>query len=387
MIDRPSHLQTVKRLLGRFPVVGLLGARQVGKTTLAITIGHTFKGEVTRFDLEDPAAVARLADPMLALGGLKGLVVLDEIQHRPELFASLRVLADRRPIKTRFLVLGSASPHLLRQSAESLAGRIAYHFLPGLSLAEVQTKSSNKLWLRGGFPRAFLARSEPESFEWRQQFLRTFLERDLPQLGIAAGTQSMYRFWSMLAHSHGQIWNSSEIGRSMGLSDTTVRSYLDKMADVFIMRQLQPWHENLAKRQVKAPKIYVRDTGLLHALLDVRTARQLELHSKVGASWEGFVVDQVIQALDAASHECYFWRTHAGAELDLLVMRGTRRFGFEVKRTTAPAITPSMTSALTDLKLKKLYVVHAGDATFPLSRQIQAVALGDLLQTIRPLHS
>lgn len=386
MIERSSHLRTVERLLSRFPVVGLLGARQVGKTTLASAIGRAFDGTVTRFDLEDPAAVARLADPTLALGGLKGLVILDEIQHRPDLFASLRVLADRRPVKARFLVLGSASPQLLRQSAESLAGRIAYHFLPGLSLKEVQTKNAGKLWLRGGFPRAFLARSEPSSVEWRQQFLRAFLERDLPQLGVGAGTQSMYRFWAMLAHSHGQIWNASEIGRSMGLADTTVRSYLDKMSDAFVMRQLQPWYENLGKRQVKAPKIYVRDSGLLHTLLDVHTMRQLELHPKVGASWEGFVIDQVIQALDAAPHECYFWRTHAGAELDLLVMRGTQRVGFEVKRTTAPAVTPSMVNALADLKLKKLHVVHAGDATFPLSKQILAVAISDLLRIVQPLR-
>ncbi len=386
MIERSSHLRTVERLLSRFPVVGLLGARQVGKTTLASAIGRAFDGTVTRFDLEDPAAVARLADPTLALGGLKGLVILDEIQHRPDLFASLRVLADRRPVKARFLVLGSASPQLLRQSAESLAGRIAYHFLPGLSLKEVQTKNAGKLWLRGGFPRAFLARSEPSSVEWRQQFLRAVLERDLPQLGVGAGTQSMYRFWAMLAHSHGQIWNASEIGRSMGLADTTVRSYLDKMSDAFVMRQLQPWYENFGKRQVKAPKIYVRDSGLLHTLLDVNTMRQLELHPKVGASWEGFVIDQVIQALDAAPHECYFWRTHAGAELDLLVMRGTQRVGFEVKRTTAPAVTPSMVNALADLKLKKLHVVHAGDATFPLSKQILAVAISDLLRIVQPLR-
>lgn len=384
MIDRPSHHRTVERLLSRFPVVGLLGARQVGKTTLANTIARTFKGTVTRFDLEDPAAVARLADPALALGELRGLVILDEIQHRPELFASLRVLADRRPRKARFLVLGSASPQLLRQSAESLAGRIAYHFLPGLGLAEVQ--NPGRLWLRGGFPLAFLARSESASFEWRQQFLRTFLERDLPQLGVGAGTQAMYRFWSMLAHAHGQIWNASEIGRSMGLADTTVRSYLDKMADAFVMRQLQPWHENLGKRQVKAPKVYVRDTGLLHALLDVRTTQQLQQHPKVGASWEGFVIDQVIQALGAAPHECHFWRTHGGAELDLLFVRGARRIGFEVKRTTAPAITPSMTHALTDLKLERIHVVHAGNATFPLSRQVQAVALADLLQVIQSLR-
>ncbi|TAK55582.1 MAG: ATP-binding protein [Gammaproteobacteria bacterium] len=385
MLERPSHLRAVRRLLASFPVVGLLGARQVGKTTLAAAIGRAWRGEVTRFDLEDPAAIARLADPMLALAGLRGLVILDEIQHRPELFPSLRVLADRRPNKARFLVLGSASPQLLRQSAESLAGRIGYHFLPGLGLAEVPPGHWHRLWLRGGFPRAYLARSEAASFEWRRQFLRTFLERDLSQLGIVAGAQAMYRFWSMLAHGHGQPWNASEIGRSMGLADTTVRSYLDKMTDAFVMRQLQPWHENLGKRQVKAPKIYVRDTGLLHALLDLRTGRQLDVHARVGASWEGFVIDQIIQALDAAVHECYYWRTHAGAELDLLITRGARRIGFEVKRTTAPALTLSMKTALADLKLKQLYVVHAGEATFPLARQVQAVAFADLLQVAAAL--
>lgn len=386
VIDRSHHREAVGRLLAHFPVVGLLGARQVGKTTLANALARSWGGRATRFDLEDPAAVARLADPILSLGGLTGLVILDEIQHRPDLFASLRVLADRRPTRARFLVLGSASPRLLRQSAESLAGRIAYHELPGLGLAEVGTKSADRLWLRGGFARAFLARSDRESFDWRQQFLRTFLSRDLPQLGIAVGAQSMHRFWSMLAHGHGQLWNASEIGRSMGLSDTTVRSYLDKMADAFVMRQLQPWHENLGKRQVRAPKTYVRDSGLLHALLDIRTLRQLEAHPKSGASWEGFVLGQLIQALRAESHECYFWRTHTGAELDLLFIRGTRRLGFEVKRTTAPSITPSMRSALADLKLKEIYVVHAGDATFPMSRQIQAVGFQDLLDVIKTLR-
>jgi len=324
---------------------------------------------------------------MLALGGLRGLVILDEVQNRPELFPSLRVLADRRPVRARFLVLGSASPQLLRQSSESLAGRIAYHLLPGLGLAEVPDKQWNRLWLRGGFPRAFLVRSEAECFEWLEQFLRTFLERELPQFGISAGAQAMRRFWSMLAHGHGQLWNASEIGRSMGLSDTTVRSYLDKMADAYVMRQLQPWHENLGKRQVKSPKIYVRDTGLLHALLDICTGRQLEMHPKVGASWEGFVIDQVIQALDAAPHECFFWRTHAGAELDLLVVRGARRIGFEVKRTSAPALTPSMRSAMTDLKLSQLYVVHAGEVTFPLAKKVQAVAFADLLREVGVLKS
>jgi predicted AAA+ superfamily ATPase len=386
MIERSEHLLAIKRRLKQFPVVGLLGARQVGKTTLANTLGTAVGGPVTRFDLEDPGAVARLADPMLALGELKGLVILDEIQHRPDLFPSLRILADRRPIRARFLVLGSASPSLLRQSSESLAGRIAYYELPGLGLSEVGITNLDKLWLRGGFPRAYLARSRQASFDWRQSFLRTFLQRDVPQLGISAGTQAMHRFWSMLAHGHAQLWNASEIGRSMGLSDTTVRSYLDRMSDAFVMRQLQPWHENLSKRQVRAPKVYVRDSGLLHALLDIRTIEQLATHPKSGASWEGFAIDQALQALNAEPHECYFWRTHTGAELDLLVIRGRRRIGIEVKRTTAPSLTRSMRSALADLKLTEFYVLHAGEAVFPLSREIRAVPLRSALATIESLR-
>jgi predicted AAA+ superfamily ATPase len=386
MIQRQSHLTIIRRLLASFPVVGLLGARQVGKTTLAGLLAKSFKGTVTRFDLEDPRALARLADPMLALDGLEGLIILDEIQHRPELFTSLRVLADRRPIRARFLVLGSASPNLLRQSSESLAGRIAYHDLPGLSLAEVGIEKLGRLWLRGGFPRAFVGRTERDSIGWREEFMRSFLERDVRQFGIDAGPQAMHRFWLMLAHAHGQLWNSSEIGRSMGLADTTVRSYLDRMASAFVMRQLQPWHENLSKRQVRAPKIYVRDSGLLHALLGIRTAAHLDAHPKSGASWEGFVIDQAIQALGAEPHECHFWRTHTGAELDLLIVHGQRRIGVEIKRTTAPAITPSMRTALSDLKLTEMYAVHAGDATFPLSKDVQAVAIRDLITVIKPLR-
>jgi predicted AAA+ superfamily ATPase len=385
MIERHEHFATVRSLLKRFPVVGLLGARQVGKTTLAGALGSGFTGSVTRFDLEDPRSVARLSDPMLTLGSLKGLVILDEIQHRPGLFTSLRVLADRRPIRARFLVLGSASPVLLQQSSESLAGRIAYHELPGLELDEIGSEHGNKLWRRGGFPRSYLARSEHESFDWRSRFLRTFLERDLPPFGIAAGTQAMHRFWSMIAHSHGQLWNASEIGRSMGLADTTVRGYLDKMSDAFVIRQLQPWFENLRKRQVRAPKIYVRDSGLLHVLLDVQTANQLEAHPKAGASWEGFVIEQAIQSLRASPQECYFWRTHTGAELDFFVARGKRRIGIEVKRTTTPAITASMRNAIVDLRLTELYVVHAGSESFPLSREIHAVALENLSTALKPL--
>jgi len=341
---------------------------------------------ISRFDLENPSDLARLADPMLALQELKGLVVLDEVQRRPELFPVLRVLADRKPVRTRFLVLGSAAPDLLRQSSESLAGRIPYYELPGLLVREVGFEHADRLWVRGGFPKAFLARSDRESMEWRQAFIRTFLERDLPALGVNIAADTMRRFWSMLAHHHAQLWNASEIGRSFGVADTTVRNYLDKLTDALVVRQLKSWHENLGKRQVKSPKIFIRDSGLLHALLNLPTKRDIEGHPKLGASWEGFIIDQLVQQLSVNPEETYHWRTHQGAELDLLVVRGGLRLGFEVKRTVAPTLTPSMRSAMHDLKLKSLTVVHAGDQTFPLSKQVQAVAFRDVLNAIRPLH-
>ena len=386
MIDRESHARQITGLLKRFPVFAILGARQVGKTTLAASIAPTLSDRISRFDLENPSDLARLADPMLALQELKGLVVLDEVQRRPELFPVLRVLADRKPIRTRFLVLGSAAPDLLRQSSESLAGRIAYYELPGLAVREVGFEHADRLWVRGGFPKAFLARSDRESMEWRQAFIRTFLERDLPALGVNIAADTMRRFWSMLAHHHAQPWNASEIGRSFGVADTTVRNYLDKLTDALVVRQLKSWHENLGKRQVKAPKIFIRDSGLLHALLNLPTKRDIEGHPKLGASWEGFVIDQLVQQLGVNPEETYHWRTHQGAELDLLVVRGGLRLGFEVKRTVAPTLTPSMRSAMHDLKLKSLTVVHAGDQTFPLSKQVQAVAFRDVLNAIRPLN-
>ena len=386
MIDRDLHVQRITGLLKRFPVVALLGARQVGKTTLAGLIAPSLSDHNTRFDLENPADVARLADPMLALQGLKGVVVLDEVQRRPELFPVLRVLADRKPVHTRFLVLGSAAPDLLRQSSESLAGRIAYYELPGLALREIGAQRADRLWMRGGFPKSFLAHSDRESLEWRQAFIRTFLERDLPALGVNIASDTMRRFWLMLAHYHAQFWNASELGRSFGVADTTVRSYLDKLTDALVVRQLKPWHENLSKRQVKAPKIFIRDSGLLHALLNLATQRDLEGHPKLGASWEGFVIDQIVQQLDVRPDETYHWRTHQGAELDLLIVRGGLRLGFEVKRTVAPALTPSMRLALQDLKLKSLTVVHAGNETFPLSKQVQAVAVDDLLKIVKSLR-
>ena len=386
MIQRGDHLRLLAGLLREFPVVGLVGPRQVGKTTLARALARGWRGAVTHLDLESPADLARLADPTLALGPLRGLVVIDEFQRRPDLLTVLRVLADRPRRPARFLVLGSASPDLIRGSAESLAGRIAYQELSGFSLAEVDPARLGALWLRGGFPRSFLARTEPASWRWRQQLIRTFLERDLPTLGLRLGADALHRFWAMLAHYHAQVWNASELARAFGVADTTVRGYLDLLASTFMVRLLTPWAENLAKRQVKAPKVYLRDTGLLHALLGIRTADDLERHPKVGASWEGFMLSEVIQRLGAEPRECHFWATHGGVELDLLVVRGRRRLGFEFKRTSGPSVTRSMHVALADLRLERLDVIHAGESTFPLAPKIRAVAARHILTDLSPLR-
>ncbi len=386
MKPRGRELAVLKRLVGDYPVVAIIGARQVGKSTLSRMLASAVGRPATRFDLEDPRDLARLSDPMRALEPLKGLVVLDEIQRLPEVFPVLRVLADRRPKPARFLVLGSASPHLLRQSSESLAGRITFHELGGFAIDETGEKTPLKLWRRGGLPMSFLAGSEARSLRWRQDYLGTFLERDLPQLGIGVSSETMRRFWTMLAHYHGQVWNASEFGRSFGVADTTVRKYLDNLSSAMVVRQLRPWHENISKRQVKSPKVYVKDSGLLHALLDLSTQRDLEGHPKVGASWEGFVIEQVIRLMEADPYECYFWATHAGAELDFLVARGRRRYGFEVKLTTAPEVTKSMRTACKDLKLTRLDVVHAGKETFPLARGIRALAVGHLAKELKPLR-
>jgi predicted AAA+ superfamily ATPase len=384
-IPRPEHIAALEGRLRRFPVVALLGARQIGKTTLARELAGRFRGDSTLFDLERAADVALLDDPELALRDLRGLVVLDEVQRRPDLFPALRVLADRQPAPARFLVLGSASPALLRQASESLAGRIAFHELPGLSLAEVGAGRLARLWLRGSFPRAFTARSDAESFEWRQEFARTFLERDLPQLGSLVPAPTLGRFWAMLAHAHGNVWNGSEFGRAFGVAHTTVGRYLDLLSGAFVVRQLPPWSESLAKRQVKSAKVYVADPGLLHALLEIRSREALVRHPKVGASWEGFGIQAVIDRLGARREECFFWGTHAGAELDLLVVRGSLRLGFELKRTVSPKVTPSMRTALESLRLKRLDVVHAGDRSAALGQRIRALALERLLEDLDPL--
>jgi hypothetical protein len=382
MIRRTEHVGRVTSLLRQFPVVAILGARQIGKTTLAGELQKHWKPPCHVFDLERPSDLGRLADPELALTPLTGLVVLDEVQRLPNLFPLLRVLADRRPVRTRFLILGSASPEMLRQGSETLAGRIAYYTLDGLSLREVGSTNHSKLWLRGGFPRSFLASSHANSQTWRQQFVTTFLERDIPQLGIRVSSATLRRFWTMLAHYHGQVWNASQFSRSFGVADNTVRGYLDILSSAFVVRQLQPWHANIKKRQVKSPKVYLTDSGILHSLLGLSTMADLETHPKLGASWEGFVLSQVTAMLNVRPDECFFWATHAGAELDLLIVRGSKRWGFEVQRTSSPAITPSMRTALSDLQLQRLFVVHAGNHSFDMANKIRAVSLSQLCEEL-----
>lgn len=384
-VDRTKHLARVSGLLARHPAVAILGARQVGKTTLAREVMARFDGPTTHFDLEDVDDLARLAEPKLTLGAATGLVVIDEVQRRPDLFASLRVLIDRPDRQARFLLLGSASGELLRQSSETLAGRIIYHELGGFELTEVGRHRSDELWLRGGFPRSFLAESEAASAEWRTGFVRTFLERDLPQLGVRIPAPTLHRFWRMLAHSHGQLWNGAEFGRAFGVAHTTVRRYLDLLCAALVVRQLAPWHENLSKRQVRSPKVYLADSGLLHTLLGVQDRYALDGHPKIGASWEGFVISALVEQLGVAWQDCHFWAAHAGPELDLFVSYGGQRLGFEIKRTTSPRRTRSMHSALAALRLDRLDVIHAGEHTFALGDRLRAVSLARLADDVAPI--
>jgi predicted AAA+ superfamily ATPase len=376
VIYRLADIALVRTALRRSRVAAIIGPRQCGKTTLARQFVPP--GSPNYFDLEDPASLARLSEPDIALRPLRKLVVIDEVQRRPELFPLLRVLADRRPLPARFLILGSASPELLQQSSETLAGRLETVPLEGFRLADLGAAAQSRHWLRGGFPLAYLARSESDSMAWRQQFLQTFLERDMPQLGVTIPATAMRRFWTMIAHYHGQIWNAAEMARAMARNESTVRRYLDLMTGVFMVRQLPPWFENLGKRQVKAPKVYVRDTGLLHALLGITNRQDLESHPKVGASWEGYAVEEVLKAF--RPDDAYFWATHNGAELDLLLFRNGRRIGIECKRTDAPRLTPSMRIALSDLKLDRLYVLYPGDKAYSLAKNVEVVPLGEFVK-------
>ncbi len=350
-------------------MVALIGARQCGKTTLARQF--VAADSPSYFDLEDPLSLARLDEPMTALGPLSGLVVIDEVQRRPDLFPVLRVLADRERNPARFLVLGSAGPELLRQGAESLAGRIEYLELAGLQVAEVGAENMEALWLRGGFPRSLLADSDENSLAWRKSYMQSFVERDLPQFGTGLAAPTIHRLVHMLAHFHGQVANLRALATALSISETTVRRYLDLMEHLFLIRQLRPWHENLKKRQVKRPKLYFRDSGLFHHLIGKATMDELLTDPRLGASWEGFVLEKILA--EARPDHAYFWATHAGAELDLLLFMRGRRIGVEIKRIDAPRRTPSMTAALRDLSLDALWVIYPGRLRYPVSEHITAI--------------
>ncbi len=378
-----ERLRFLEQLRGAFrvnPVVGLLGPRQCGKTTLARMFAAQRNGPVAFFDLESPGDQARLTNPQLALERLKGLVVIDEVQRAPGLFEVIRVLVDRRPLPTQFLILGSASRDLLHQSSETLAGRISYLELTPFNASEVGVKNSHRLWMRGGFPKSFLASNQKISSEWREHYISTYLERDLPSLGIQIASQTMRRFWMMLAHYHGQLFNASEIGRSMGLAHTTVQHYLDILVGTLMVRRLPGWTENIAKRQVKTPKIYFRDSGIFHSLLGIQNEMELDRHPRLGASWEGWALEEILRILEVREEEAYFWATHNKAELDLLVLKNGQRLGFEVKFTDKPKVTRSMHTAMKDLGLKTIYVVYPGEHDFPLAPGIKALASKTLAQ-------
>ncbi|MHB8760887.1 MAG: ATP-binding protein [Coriobacteriia bacterium] len=376
MIARTRILDSILSALRRAQVVVLSGPRQCGKTTLA----REFLSPdlLNYFDLENPTSLARLDEPMTALGTLEGLVVIDEVQRRPDLFPVLRVLVDRNPSPARFLVLGSASGELERQSSESLAGRAERISIGGFTLAEVGADEQDRLWERGGFPRSFLAGVDTDSAVWRSQFVQTLLERDMPQWGVSVPAAALRRLWTIVAHYHGQTWNASDAARTLDVSQPMIKRYLDLLTDANVVRQLQPYHANLKKRQVKSPKVYVRDTGILHRLLGITGQKDLVEHPKVGASWEGFVIEQLL-ALER-HEDVWFWATHQGAEMDLVIQREGRLLGVEIKRTDAPKITPSVRIALEDLGLERVAIVYPGTKRYPLASSVGAVPLQDLAE-------
>ena len=379
-IQRTAYFQTIQQRLLENPIVSLVGPRQTGKSTLARRVADTSAKTVHFFDLESPSDLARLAQPELVLRPLQGLVILDEVQRRPDLFPLLRVLADRPDIPARFLILGSASPELMKASSESLAGRVSFIDVTGFSLAELGADALSRLWWRGGFPRAFLASSDRATRQWLEDFRRTFLERDIPQLGIQVPAVTLGRFWTMVAHYHEQVLNLAELARSLGSSEPTARRYLDILSGTCVVRQLPPWFENLRKRQVRSPKVYIRDAGLLHALLGIANPAGLQSHPKLGASWEGFCLEQILCV--CGDRDAYFWGTHSGAELDLLLFHRGRRLGIEFKFSDRPGTTKSMRVVLQDLALDHLYVVHPGEHTFALDATITAISLPRLLDIL-----
>ncbi|MBI1861272.1 MAG: ATP-binding protein [Deltaproteobacteria bacterium] len=382
-MKRPYFLEKIQAALSQFPVTGLLGPRQCGKTTLARehcrSLGSSFQEKLNYFDLEDPEHLARLANPLLALEPLQGVVVIDEIQRRPELFPVLRVLADRKKHRSRFLILGSASRELIHQASETLAGRIEYIEVTPFSAHELKSSELQKLWIRGGFPRAFLATANSDSIKWRNAFIRTYLEQDLPNLGIRIPAETLRRFWLMLAHYHGQIFNASEIGRSMGIADTTVHRYLDILVGTFMVRRLSPWIENLKKRQVKSPKVYFRDSGVLHSLLGLRDREDLLTYPGLGRLWEGFAIEELLRKLGVDQEEAFFWGVHEQAELDLFILKNGKRLGFEIKYTDHPSLTASMKNAVETLKLHELTIVYPGSNEFRIDKKVRAIGLSQII--------
>jgi len=372
IIERQHDCKALSKLMAMFPVVAILGPRQCGKTTLARTLGANHY-----FDLENPQDAARLDQPQLALEDLSGLIIIDEIQRMPDMFPLLRYLVDQQK-KRKFVILGSASRDLIRQSSESLAGRIAYHYLGGFRLDDIDPAKMKTLWLRGGLPRSFLARSDEESLVWRNQYVTTFLERDIPQLGINIPARTLRRFWTMLSHYHGQILNYADLGRSFGVSDMTVRKYCEILEGTFMIRILQPWYANIGKRVVKRPKFYLSDSGLFHSLSSIETPQQLSASPKLGASWEGFALDCVCRTLGKQDEDLFFWSTHAGAELDLFWQQGGKNWGVEFKYEDAPRLTRSMKTAIEDLQLAGLWVVYPGKASYPLAQNIQTLSLSEV---------
>ena len=373
MIKRKYYLERLQQALKRSPIVALLGPRQCGKTTLARQLVSSKSSSY--FDLEDPAIALLMENPMTALSPLKGTVVIDEAQRQPGVFPVLRVLADREDKPARFLILGSASPDLSRQASESLAGRVEIIDMRGFDLSEIPAADKDSLWLRGGFPRSFLSDSDDDSLCWRRDFVRTFLERDLARYGFGMNPAVIGRFWSMVSHYHAQLWNGNEIAASLGIAPNTARSYLDALEQTFMIRRLQPWYENAGKRLVKTPKIYFRDSGLFHAIQGIAAATDLHVHPKLGASWEGFALEETLHALKPLT--AYFYAVHSGAELDLFILHRGKRLGIEFKRQDAPKITRSMQTAMNDLKLDALWIVYPGDREYELSEQV----------TVRPLST
>jgi uncharacterized protein len=377
-IRRSKELRILSERLAESPVVAILGPRQCGKTTLA----HQFarmnsKTPITFFDFENPQDLAKFDHPLLALQDLSGIIIIDEIQRKPELFPTIRVLVDKNP-KAKYLVLGSASRDLIAQSSESLAGRISYVEMGGFSLDTISVNHMEKLWVRGSFPRSYLAKTNESSFQWRQDFISTFLERDVPNLGIRIPAPSLRRFWMMLSHYHGQIFNASEIGKSLGISDTTARRYLDILSGTFIIRQLQPWYYNTKKRLVKRPKLYFRDSGIINTFLSTVDNTQLMRHPKLGSSWEGFALEQAIQYLNLKEEEVFFWAVHTGAEIDMVFKKNGRLWGIECKYHDAPKMTKSIISAQSELSLEHVWIIYPGKKSYQLNKHTSVIPLSKL---------